>query len=141
MAGDAARRIDGDTELRMTAAEFLSWPGDGSGRKFQLVDGVVVAQSPASTTHGTLQSNLDRLVGGHLDRQDGPCRSVVEPAVAVRLSAGHNRRVPDLGVTCAPDARGDVDLPDPILLIEILSPGNRDETWRNVPGKQLNRAP
>ena len=116
----------------MTADEFLAWPGDGTGRKFQLVDGVVVAQSPATTTHNRIQSRLDRLIGTHLDKMEGPCEVLVEPAVAVRVNAGINRRVPDLGVTCEPDMRGDVDLPDPVLLVEILSPGSREETWQNV---------
>jgi hypothetical protein len=38
--------------LTMTVADFLDWPGDGTGRKFQLVDGEVRAMSPGSVTHG-----------------------------------------------------------------------------------------
>jgi hypothetical protein len=37
----------------MTVADFLDWPGDGTGRKFQLVDGALRAMSPGSATHGT----------------------------------------------------------------------------------------
>lgn len=33
----------------MTADDFLAWPGDGTGRTFQLVDGEVRPVSPAST--------------------------------------------------------------------------------------------
>jgi Uma2 family endonuclease len=50
----------------MTAADFLDWPGDGSGRKFQLVDGEVRAMSPGSATHGTIQMTLGRLIGNSL---------------------------------------------------------------------------
>ena len=39
----------------MTVADFLDWPGDGSGRKFQLVDGELRGMSPGSATHGTIQ--------------------------------------------------------------------------------------
>jgi hypothetical protein len=42
----------------MTAAEFLAWPGDGTGRKFQLVDAEVRAMSPASAAHAVIQANL-----------------------------------------------------------------------------------
>jgi Uma2 family endonuclease len=35
-------------------------------------------------------------------------------------------------VTCTPDAPGQQALPDPILLIEVLSPGNISDTWENV---------
>ena len=116
----------------MTVADFLDWPGDGSGHKFQLVDGEVRAMSPGSVTHGRLQATLARLIGNSLADRGGPCQLVTEPAVATRVRANINLRVPDLGVTCTPDAPGQQTLPDPILLIEILSPGNTADTWDNV---------
>ena len=45
---------------RMTVAEFLDWPGDGSGRRYELVDGEPRAEAPASTIHGI--SKQDRSV-------------------------------------------------------------------------------
>ena len=48
----------------MTVADFLDWPGDGSGQKFQLVDEELRATSPGSATHGTIQMTL-----GRIDRQ------------------------------------------------------------------------
>jgi Uma2 family endonuclease len=48
------------------------------------------------------------------------------------VRAALNVRMPDVAVTCAPDAPGQQTLPDPILLIEILSPGNAGDTWENV---------
>jgi Uma2 family endonuclease len=116
----------------MTVADFLAWPGDGSGHKFQLVDGELRAMSPASVTHGRIQSKLDRLIGNWLDGRGGPCEIVTEPAVATRVRANVNLRVPDLGVTCTPDGAGQNTLPDPVVLIEILSPGNARDTWDNV---------
>lgn len=116
----------------MTADEFLAWPGDGVGGRYQLVDGEVRAMSPASTTHGAIQGNLARHLGNHLDVPGNPCRVVTEPAIEVRVRARSNVRVPDLGVSCSPDAPGQVYLQDPILLIEIMSPGNKQDTWDNV---------
>ena len=43
-----------------------------------------------------------------------------------------NMRVPDIAVNCVPDERGQRALPDPILIIEILSPSNERETRENV---------
>ena len=119
-------------QLTMTVADFLGWPGDGSGRKLQLVDGEVRAMSPGSVTHGRIQATLARLIGNALAERGGPCQVVTEPAVATRVRANINLRVPDLGVTCTPDAPGQQTLPDPVVLIEILSPGNTTDTWDNV---------
>jgi Uma2 family endonuclease len=116
----------------MTVAEFLAWTGDGSGRKLQLVDGEVRMMSPGSVTHGRIQATLARLIGNALTARSDPCQIITEPAVATRVRANINMRVPDLGVTCTPDAPGQQTLPDPILLIEILSPGNTADTWDNV---------
>jgi hypothetical protein len=52
----------------------------------------------------------------------GRCRVVGEPGVITRIRSHVNMRVPDLGVTA--DAPGQQALPDPVVLIEILSPGN-----------------
>jgi Uma2 family endonuclease len=125
---------DALTELprTMTVAEFLDWPGDGSGRKFQLVDGELRAVSPGSPTHGTIQMTLGRLIGTALVDAGGRCRVVGEPGVITQIRADRNMRVPDLGVTCTADAPGQRALPDPIVLIEILSPSNTSDTWDNV---------
>jgi Uma2 family endonuclease len=116
----------------MTVTAFLAWSGEGSGGKFQLVDGELRAMSPASVIHSRIQSKLDRLIGNWLEQQGGPCEVVTEPAIATRVRAHINLRVPDLGVTCTPDAPEQKTLPDPIVLIEILSPGNASDTWDNV---------
>jgi Uma2 family endonuclease len=118
--------------LPMTVGDFLDWPGDGSGRAFQLVDGEPRAMSPGSATHGTIQTNVGYLISQHLIEVGSPCRIVTEPAVAPRVRARFNLRVPDLGVTCTPDEPGQHVLPDPIVLVEILSPGNASDTWDNV---------
>ena len=116
----------------MTVADFLAWSGDQSGRKYQLVDGELTAMSPGSATHGTIQMTLGRLIGNSLVERTSQCRVVSEPPVATRIRANVNLRVPDLGVTCVPDAPGQQTLPDPIVLIEVLSPGNASDTWDNV---------
>jgi Uma2 family endonuclease len=116
----------------MTVADFLDWPGDGTGRKFQLVDGELRAMSPASPIHSTIQTNLGYELRRHFLARESACRALTEPAVATRVRAHINVRVPDLGVTCIPDAPEHRTLPQPILLIEILSPGNASDTWDNV---------
>jgi Uma2 family endonuclease len=121
-----------DIPSTMTVAEFLDWPGDGSGRKFQLVDGEPRAMSPGNATHGTIQMTLGSLIRNALITAGGRYRVVAEPGIATRIRAHTNLRVPDLGITGTTDAPGQQTLPDPIVLIEVLSPGNATDTWDNV---------
>lgn len=115
---------------RMTVAEFLDWPGDGSGRRFELVDGEPRAMAPASITHGLIQANVTRLFGNHL--LGTRCKVVSAPGVTPRVRASMNFRIPDIAVNRLPDERGQYALPDPILIVEILSPSNETETRENV---------
>ena len=55
------------------------------------------------------------------------------PGIAPRLNANWNYREPELGVTCSPNQKGVHILPDPVQLIEVLSPSNHRATWSNVP--------
>ncbi len=116
----------------MTADDFLAWPGDGSGRKFQLVDGVLHVMSPASPTHSIIQGNLAGAIWSAIDRNNLPLAVAVEGAIVPGLNASANLRVPDLVVTAAQAAVGQAVVPDPIVLIEVLSPGNQDDTRDNV---------
>jgi len=115
----------------MTLAEFLEWDSP-PGVPWQLVDGEPRAMAPGSTTHGTIQGNLSAVLHGHLRGSGGRCRMIIEPGIVPKVRSDTNFRIPDLGVTCAPDQRGQVMVPDPILLVEVLSPSNRAETWTNV---------
>jgi Uma2 family endonuclease len=117
---------------RMVVAEFLEWtPDDPSVHAWQLIDGEPVAMAPASDAHGTLQAALAARLWAHLNPRGGRCRVVANPGIVPRGLSDRNFRIPDLGVTCAPPSTGIV-MPEPLLLIEILSPSNETETWSNV---------
>ena len=111
----------------MTVEEFLDWD-DG---RFELVEGVPRLMAPHTDAHGTMQGNLARVIGNHLVSLDGPCRLVVEGGIKPRIRSKYNYRKPDVAVTCTPNRAGEVMIPDPVLLIEILST-NEDETRDNV---------
>lgn len=125
---DAARKGG----MPRTTAEFVEWPGDGRAKHYQLVDGEVRAMAPGSTTHATLQGNLAILIGNHLRARKPQCRLLVTPGVVPRLNSSENFRIPDLGVTRRPDAAQQIMMPEPLLLVEILSPSNAAKTWTNV---------
>jgi Uma2 family endonuclease len=115
----------------MTLAEFLAWDAP-NGPAWQLVDGVPEAMAPASGTHAVIQGEVGGLIRNHLAAHRPGYRVLTNPGVAPRVKSEENFRIPDLGVTCAPVPRGVIEIAEPILLIEILSPGNTVETWTNV---------
>jgi len=116
----------------MTVAEFLSWDsGDYSGHIWQLRDGVPEMMAPASDRHGSIQGELHALIANHLLARGSHCRSVITPGVIPRLRSDQNMLAPDIGVTCSP-VSGSHAIPNPILLIEVLSPSNKAETRANV---------
>jgi Uma2 family endonuclease len=117
---------------RVTLADFLEWPGDGTAKRYQLVDGEIRAMAPASNTHGLIQSTLAYFVTRHLIEIGSPCRGRTEGAVTPHVRANQNLRVPDYTVACSPDQPGLIVTPDPILSVEILSPGNESDTRENV---------
>ena len=117
----------------MTVIEFLDWDsGDTSGRLWQLCDGQPQAMAPTSVPHGAIQGELAGLLRDHLRQTGSRCRMIVTPGVVPRVRSADNVRIPDLAVTCVPPAADQRLLEQPVLLVEILSPSNRRETWSNV---------
>jgi len=121
----AARRLP---PAHMTTAEFIAWPSE----RHQLVDGEPHAMAPASAVHGRIRARLGRRIDEHLDAIGSSCRVFTEPAIVPHIRADANLRVPDLAVTCTPIELGQVALPNPVLLVDIPSPGNEIDTRANV---------
>jgi Uma2 family endonuclease len=116
---------------RMTVDEFLNWDS-GDFVTYELIDVEPRAMAPTNRSHATLQSELGGLIGNHLRANGSPCDAVTAPGVIPHLFAEHNMRVPDLGVTRTPYGTEQAALPEPVLLVEILSPTNQPKTWTNV---------
>lgn len=116
----------------MTVTEFLNWDsGDRTGALWQLRDGEPAMMAPASDADGSIQAQVAHLLMTHLEARGSACRVVVAPGVIPRVRSAENCLIPDLAVTCTPPS-GAKTLPDPVVLIEILSPSNEAETRANV---------
>jgi Uma2 family endonuclease len=115
----------------LTVDEFLEWAEATDGR-YELVDGEVVSMSPPSQTHGLIFAEIAGIIRDHLRKSGGRCRVVLEPGVKTRIRARHNYRIPELGVICNPPVAGTQMVAEPILIVEVLSPGNAKDTWTNV---------
>jgi Uma2 family endonuclease len=105
---------------RMTVEEFLRW-NSGDDRRHELVDGEIVAMNPPAAAHRTVVAKLAWRLGEALAPRK-PCRVEVDAGLRIP-NRGFSYYSADLAVTCAPHRRGQQELEDPILVIEVLSPG------------------
>jgi Uma2 family endonuclease len=115
--------------LRMTLTEFLRWD-DGTDVRYELVDGRVVARARPTDAHGTITGNLAVALANALRP---PCRVAAEAGI-LRPNRDDSYYVADLGVTCGPAADTRQHLPEPVLIVEVLSPSTEDhDRGRKVP--------
>ncbi len=115
----------------MTVAAFLNWNPQDSDR-WELIDGTPQAMAPASPRHGAIQSEAVRLIANHLAEARPVSRVITEPGIQPKVRANLNVRVPDLAVSCAEWDREERLLRKPLVVVEILSPSNKADTWANV---------
>jgi Uma2 family endonuclease len=117
---------------RMTLAEFLRWD-DWTETHYELVAGFPLAMAPPARAHRILAARLAAAIEARL-RARRPCTAEIEAGIA-----GPDRDdsfyIADLAVGCRPYRQGEQLVPDPILIIEILSPGaERHDRLTKVPG-------
>src|SRR5215467_8903186 len=98
---------------RMTLDEFLRWD-DGTDTRYELIDGSPVAMAPPSEAHRILAVRLASRIDAALAGQR-PCNAQIEPGV-VRPDRADSYYVPDIAVTCEPNAPGRQAMVDPILI-------------------------
>lgn len=115
----------------MTVAEFLAWNPPG-GDRWELIDGTPRAMAPSSPRHGAIQAEAARLIGNHLVESRPAGRVITEAGIQPKVRANLNVRVPDLAVVCAAWDPASNLLHEPLVVIEILSPSNKADTWANV---------
>ena len=115
----------------MDTAEFLAWDAPANQR-WQLVDGEPRAMAPASERHNIIQGELGALIRNHLVAMGRRCTLVPNAGIVPHVRSDTNVRIPDLAVTCGRPSPESQATSDPVLLVEILSPSNRSETWTNV---------
>jgi len=104
----------------MTLAEFLRWE-DGTDTRYELLWGIPVAMAPPARAHGVLSVRLGAVIDARL-RSRRPCMAQAEAGI-IRPDRDDTYYVADLAVTCSPYQRGEQLVKDPVLIVEILSPG------------------
>ena len=112
MAEAAARRI--------TLEEFLDWD-DGTDTLYELVEGFPMAMAPPAEAHRILAVRLvSRIDAALADRR--PCNAQIDAGVT-RPDRADSYYVANIAVTCQANEPRQQAIREPILLVEILSPG------------------
>jgi Uma2 family endonuclease len=107
---------------RMSVDDFIAWAGLQPER-WELLDGVPMAMSPERVVHGDVKYRVARALDGAIASAKVPCRFVLDSA-AVRIDA-RSLYQPDALVYCGEPVSGDaLEIPNPIVVFEVLSPGN-----------------
>ena len=109
-------------EKRMSLAEFLEWD-DGTDTRYELVGGQPVAMAPPSEAHG---GDRDEPRGDQI-RQPPESRHAMSSAEAGASCSARSRRHllsgrPRRQLQRSYRARDAQHVPDPVLIVEVLSP-------------------
>jgi Uma2 family endonuclease len=105
---------------RMTLEEFLHWE-DGTDTRYELIDGFPMAMAPPARAHGMLCARLAGALDATL-RSRRPCSAQTAAGIA-RPYRSDTCYVADVAVTCRRYQQGEQLVEDPILVVEVLSPG------------------
>jgi Uma2 family endonuclease len=108
-------------EKLMTVAEFLDWD-DGTDTRYELVRGKLVAMAPTSARHSVIASKISAALEAGLTR---PCYVGMNAGV-VRPDRDDTFYEADLVVSCTPLRADMPTMPQPTIVIEILSPTTSD---------------
>ncbi len=104
-------------EKRMTVAEFLAWD-DGTDTRYELIDGRPVAMAPAAPNHSIIAS---KIAGALENGLKPPCYASIEVGVTTPDRSDTFYEA-DVVVSCSPWQRGMTTIPEPVIVIEVLSP-------------------
>ena len=112
---------------RMTLEEFLAWD-DGTDNIYELVEGFPVAMAPPAEAHRILAVRLASRIDAALAGRR-PCNAQIDAGVT-RPDHIDSYYVADIAVTCQANEPRQQAIREPILLVEILSPGTEHHDRR-----------
>jgi Uma2 family endonuclease len=98
----------------MTVAEFLEWE-DGTDTRYELVQGRVVAVLPPRAAHSVILANLGAMLHGSRSYYAGIAAGIVPP------HRDDTFYLADLVVSCTPLKARMPTIPQPAVVIEVLS--------------------
>ena len=109
---------------RMTVDEFLAWAVRQDQGRYELFDGRVVMQQPQNWGHAELSVRIYNALAAAIERSGVPFYAA-PMGMTVRISE-KTAFEPDALVAALPKPeRMDLEIPNPVLVVEVLSPSTR----------------
>lgn len=109
----------------MTREQFLHHCAKYPGHRYERSEGFVFAMSPERSGHVIVKGMVCRVLQDAVKLAGKPCR-VYADGMTVRVGDDCDYE-PDAVVRCGPELPRDaVFIPDPMVVVEVLSPGTRN---------------
>jgi len=115
-------------DIQMSVDDFLAWAEHRPGG-WELFDSLPNAMPPERVIHGDVKYRVARALDAATSKAELPFRFVLDSA-AVRVDR-HNLYQPDALVYCGDPVSDTLIIPDPIVVFEVLSPGNAMKDLRD----------
>ena len=114
----------GNAPKPLTVNEFLEWCERQPSGRFELVSGEVIAMSPERVAHARMKGRIWEELTRSIAQKGLPCEALPD-GLTVRIDET-TAYEPDALVHCSeslsPNA---VEVPEPIVVVEVLSPSTR----------------
>lgn len=110
---------------RMTGDEFIAWAMEQpEGKRYELVDGEVVAMAPERAGHGRVKGQIFTALRDAIRVAGAGCEAFPD-GMTVRVDADTVYE-PDAQVRCGPPIDDNAtEITDPIIVVEVVSPSSR----------------
>ena len=110
-----------ETDRRYTREEFRGWYEAQPRGRYERIDGRIVAMAPERVAHAAVKGAVYKALDRAVTLAGVGCQALPD---GVTVETGDNDYQPDALVYCgdrpAPEA---IAVPNPVILVEVLSPG------------------
>lgn len=107
----------------MTVDEYLAW-AEGQPGRYEIDDGVVLVMSPEGAGHARIKFAVQTALAAAIRAKRLPCRMLPD-GMTVRVDQ-FTAYEPDALVYCGDElAPAAVEVPNPVIVVEVLSPSTR----------------
>jgi Uma2 family endonuclease len=110
-----------ETDRLYTRDEYRVWAAAQPKGRYERVDGRIVAMAPERGAHLRIKGAVYRALHRAITEAALPCQAVPDGAT---VETGDSDYEPDALVNCGPPMADDaIAAPNPVIVVEVLSPG------------------